>query len=229
MSVVTIAAADSSASSTTTQRERLAVAVHTGDQRLAADLMPVLALSPDLRLLPATESALADIVLVLAEIVTDALLIELDGLSARAVNKAQRFVLVAGPLRERHLARIFGAGVVSILPRREVSPRMVVRALVASHQGHAVLPERLTRWLVDETRFVQTNLLATQGLTVGGLTVREVEVIKLIAKGEETAAIAAQLNYSERTIKKIVKDLLSRLELRNRAHAVSYALRVGAI
>jgi DNA-binding NarL/FixJ family response regulator len=38
-----------------------------------------------------------------------------------------------------------------------------------------------------------------------------------------------KLAYSERTIKNIVHELLERLELRNRAHAVAYAMRVGAL
>ncbi|MBP2473116.1 DNA-binding NarL/FixJ family response regulator [Crossiella equi] len=209
--------------------DRVSVAVYVQDERLATDILPVLSMSQDLRLLPAGESGQADVVLVLAELVTDALVTELALMSERAENPAQCMVLVAGPLRERHLAQIFGAGVVSILPRRDVTARLVARAVIASHGGHAVLPEKLTRWLVDETRFVQSNLLATQGLAAGGLTVREVEVLKLIAQGEDTAAIATRLSYSERTIKKIMQDLMSRLELRNRAHAVSYALRVGAI
>ena len=71
--------------------------------------------------------------------------------------------------------------------------------------------------------------MASRGLLPGGLTVREVEVLRLLAQGEDTAHIAKSLSYSERTIKKVLQDVMSRLELRNRAHAVSYAMRVGAI
>ncbi|MCK2239276.1 MULTISPECIES: LuxR C-terminal-related transcriptional regulator [unclassified Crossiella] len=209
--------------------DRIAVAVHAADRRLADQLEPALAVPRELCLLAASESALADVVLVISEMVTDSLVGELIAMSAAARRHGQCFVLVAGPLRERHLPRLFGAGVVSILPYRDVTAHQVVRTVLASHSGQAVLPAGLTRWLVEETRFMRTNLLATQGVTAGGLTVREVEVIRLIAQGEETAGIASRLSYSERTIKKIVKDLMSRLDLRNRAHAVSYALRVGAI
>ncbi|GAA2821565.1 helix-turn-helix transcriptional regulator [Crossiella cryophila] len=210
-------------------RDRITVAVRVDDQLLAAEMIPQLALSPDLHLLAAGESAPADVVLVLGNSVTDELIDDLAAMADRAENFAQRVVLVAGPLRERHLSRIFGVGVVSILPRRDISARLVTRALIATRAGGAVLPEKLTRWLVDEARGFQSDLLAKQGLTSGGLTAREVEVLRLIAQGEDTAHIATQLSYSERTIKKIMQDLLSRLELRNRAHAVSYALRVGAI
>ncbi|GAA2805077.1 helix-turn-helix transcriptional regulator [Crossiella cryophila] len=229
MSVVTVSRADEVRAGQHPGSDRIAVAVHAADRRLADQLEPALALPRELRLLAAGESALADVLLVFSEMVTDSLVDELAAMSAAARRPGQCIVLVAGPLRERHLAQLFGAGVVSILPYRDVTAHQVIRTVIASHGGQAVLPASLTRWLVEETRFMRTNLLATQGLAAGGLTVREVEVIRLIAQGEETAGIASSLSYSERTIKKIVKDLMSRLELRNRAHAVSYALRVGAI
>jgi DNA-binding CsgD family transcriptional regulator len=41
--------------------------------------------------------------------------------------------------------------------------------------------------------------------------------------------VGRQLFYSERTVKNIILDITSRLELRNRAHAVAYAIREGLI
>lgn len=208
---------------------RVQVAVHVQDHVVASELVPHLAQSPDLTIAAGDDRELADVALVFADHVTDSLVDELSALSHRALNPAQRTVLIAGPLRERHLAQIFGAGVVAILPRKDVTPRQVTHAVIATSQGRAVLPDKLTRWLADEIRFLQTNLLVTHGLAAGGLTTREVEVLRLIAQGDDTAQIARQLNYSERTIKKIMQEVMSRLKLRNRAHAVSYALRVGAI
>lgn len=62
-----------------------------------------------------------------------------------------------------------------------------------------------------------------------GLTVREVNVLRLVAEGYDTAQIAARLCYSERTVKNIVYSLTTRLKLRNRPHAVAYAIRAGVI
>ncbi|MQA85396.1 MAG: DNA-binding response regulator, partial [Streptosporangiales bacterium] len=44
-----------------------------------------------------------------------------------------------------------------------------------------------------------------------------------------TAEIARALAYSERTVKNIIHDITTRLQLRNRAHAVAYAVREGLI
>jgi DNA-binding NarL/FixJ family response regulator len=61
------------------------------------------------------------------------------------------------------------------------------------------------------------------------LTERELKVLRLVADGFDTAEIARELAYSERTIKDILHQVTTRLDLRNRTHAVAYALRTGAL
>jgi DNA-binding NarL/FixJ family response regulator len=56
-----------------------------------------------------------------------------------------------------------------------------------------------------------------------------VEVLRLIADGFDTREIASKLSYSERTVKNVLHGITTRLRLRNRAHAVAYALRNGLI
>ena len=48
-------------------------------------------------------------------------------------------------------------------------------------------------------------------------------------EGLDTSEIAVSLSYSERTIKNVLHEVTSRLQLRNRSHAVAYALRNGLI
>ncbi|MBO3681804.1 response regulator transcription factor [Streptomyces sp. NEAU-YJ-81] len=54
-------------------------------------------------------------------------------------------------------------------------------------------------------------------------------VLRLIAEGEELAQIAVKLSYSERTIKNVLHSLMKRMNLHNRAHLVSFAIRTGLI
>jgi len=54
-------------------------------------------------------------------------------------------------------------------------------------------------------------------------------VLRLIADGCDTSEIANRLAYSERTVKNVLHDVTTRLQLRNRSHAVAYALRQGLI
>ncbi len=53
--------------------------------------------------------------------------------------------------------------------------------------------------------------------------------MRLVADGHDTSEIAAQLCYSERTVKNVLHDLNTRLQLKNRSHAVAYAVREGLI
>ena len=54
-------------------------------------------------------------------------------------------------------------------------------------------------------------------------------MLRLLAEGYDTAEVGRRLFYSERTVKNIIHDVTSRLDLRNRAHAVAYAIREGLI
>lgn len=209
---------------------QVSVTVLAGDVRLARELEVALAEAGEVKMLPAVERGDADVVVVLAELVTDVVMDELAAWAEGTDNTGQRIVLVAGSLRERYLPRLFGVGVVSVLPYRDVTSAQVVRAVLASSAGRALIPELLVRWLVDEVRSTQCDLLLKSGSVLAdGLMVREVEVLRRLADGHDTSRIASDLNYSERTIKKIIQGVMSRWRLRNRAHAVSYAMRVGAI
>ena len=63
----------------------------------------------------------------------------------------------------------------------------------------------------------------------GGLTEREVEIIKLLATGATNKEIAGTLFISENTCKVHVKNMLEKLELRNRQHLAAYAVQEGLV
>jgi DNA-binding NarL/FixJ family response regulator len=206
----------------------VAVRLLADDQQATAPLAEQLRACPAIRLLPMDQPGRTDVILVLASAVTDRLLAEMDGLARRTAS-SPCLVLVADPPEADHLAALIGCGVVSILPRRGVSATLIAQAVLASHAGRAILPATVARWLVDGARLARPGPGAVSAPRPGGLTDRETEVLRLLAEGLDTAQIAARLRYSERTIKKILQDITTRLQLRNRTHAVSYALRAGAI
>ena len=59
------------------------------------------------------------------------------------------------------------------------------------------------------------------------LTVREVEVLKLVARGLTNQEIADQLVVSERTVRAHISNILGKLHLANRSQAALYTLRQG--
>jgi DNA-binding NarL/FixJ family response regulator len=164
-----------------------------------------------------------EVLLAITTEVTDELLASITGEAAPPV------LLVADRLGGRHLLRSLHAGVVSFLPRRSTDLATITRALVTTAEGRSVLPPTVARLLVDHLRRIDQVLITATGYGAAGLDAREVAVLRLVAQGAENADIARELRYSEHTIKRILKDLLSRHNLRNRAHAVAYALKIGAI
>ena len=95
--------------------------------------------------------------------------------------------------------------------------------------GVGVVPAAVRGGLLERVARLQRQVLAPRGLTFTGLTPRETEVLRLVAEGLDTSEIAARMCYSERTVKNVLHDLTTRLQLKNRTHAVAYAVREGLI
>jgi DNA-binding NarL/FixJ family response regulator len=110
-------------------------------------------------------------------------------------------------------------GVQVILWRREATGQRLLQAVLAAARGESCLPADLGERLLPQ--------LARQHREEKCLAPREVAVIRLVAEGLNNEAIALRLSYSQRTIKKVLFDVKTRLDLHNRAHAVTYAFRHG--
>jgi DNA-binding NarL/FixJ family response regulator len=121
------------------------------------------------------------------------------------------------------------AGASGVLRRGQVTPHSLLACIRAAAAGEGSLPPDLLGRLLGQVGRLQRQVLTPRGLTFSGLTEREVRVLRLLADGLDTAEVGRQLFLSERTVKNVVHDVTSRLNLRNRTHAVAYALRQGLI
>ncbi|KFU75665.1 DNA-binding response regulator, NarL/FixJ family, contains REC and HTH domains [Amycolatopsis lurida] len=138
-------------------------------------------------------------------------------------------VLLIDELRDNDVLSAVECGVVIILPRGRTSGDGLVDAVVAAASGRALLPPDLLGRLLRIIRRLQEDVLTPRGLGAAGLTAREVDVLRLMAEGLDTGEIAGELCYSERTVKNVISEMTSRLNLRNRPHAVAYAMQAGVI
>jgi DNA-binding NarL/FixJ family response regulator len=154
--------------------------------------------------------------------------------TARTVHAVQRggcprVVLVVSELDDAGLLVAVETGVSGLLRRREATPERLAAAVTSAASGDGTLaPDLLGRLMAQMSR-LQRDVLAPRGIGPAGLTDRERDVLRLLADGLDTAEIASQLAYSERTIKNIIHDLTTRLNLKNRSHAVAYAVKSGLI
>nr|BFE71212.1 hypothetical protein GCM10020092_045130 [Actinoplanes digitatis] len=73
------------------------------------------------------------------------------------------------------------------------------------------------------------HVTQTSSLGPAGLNPRERSVLRLLADGMDTRGIAEDLCFSERTVKNVVHDVLTKLNCRTRAQAVAVATREGVI
>jgi DNA-binding NarL/FixJ family response regulator len=117
--------------------------------------------------------------------------------------------------------------VVAILPRGAVTVPRLAHAVVTAADGGGVLPPHLVGELLKQVERLQREVLTPNGLNPSALSSREIDVVRLMAEGWDTSEIANKLRYSERTVKNVIHGVTTRLKLRNRSHAVAYALRTG--
>lgn len=141
----------------------------------------------------------------------------------------RRVVLLVSRVDDRSLLAAAEAGVTGVLRRAEATAGNLAGALRSAAAGEGTLPPDLLGRLLRQVGQLQRQVLSPRGLTFSGLTEREAAVVRLLADGYDTSEIASRLFYSERTVKNIIHDITSRLELRNRTHAVAYAIREGLI
>jgi DNA-binding NarL/FixJ family response regulator len=211
------------------QAEPVAVVVLAVDPILEQGAIAYLRARPEVEVVPSEQLPEAEVALVIVDVVTDEMLGFIERTSQAAAEGGPRIVLVGDLAQQRQVERVVGAGLFSIIPRREADFEHVLRAITAVRGGTLYLPGdvlgRITGWLNS----VEKQALEPHGLTASGLDKREVAVFRLVAEGLETQEIAERLNYSERTVKNAIYAVTTRLNLRNRAHAVAYAIRNGAI
>jgi len=113
----------------------------------------------------------------------------------------------------------------------------VSRAFKAGARG-CLLKGSLRNELLDAIRAVHAGQMRVSSeIAVGiaehstdhALTPREVDVLRLVAKGNANKEIAAQLSLTEETVKSHVRNILAKLDANDRTHAVAIGVKRGII
>jgi DNA-binding NarL/FixJ family response regulator len=154
---------------------------------------------------------------------------ELDGLSATRQLIAERpglrvLALTTFDLDE-YVFEALRAGASGFL-LKDAPAEELTNAIHVLARGDALLAPAVTRRIVEA--FVAQPEPAEMP-DLGDLSPREVEVLRLLAAGCSNAQIARELVVSEATVKTHVSNILAKLRLRDRIHAVIYAYESGVV
>jgi DNA-binding NarL/FixJ family response regulator len=202
--------------------EPIRVAVHAMDPLSQAGLTALLTFRGDFTLVRAE----ADVLVVAAERLSAGVV---ASLRRHAAEGSAPVVLVIQEIDEDELLTAVECRVVAILPRVAVTAERLAHSVRAAAAGGGVMPSNLVGELLKHVERMQRDVLLPNGLNTSGLSPREIDVLRLMADGFDTNEIAGKLCYSERTVKNVIYGVTHRLKLRNRSHAVAYALRAGMI
>jgi DNA-binding NarL/FixJ family response regulator len=202
------------------------VYVYARDPISQAGLASQLHARPEVRVVSEGEIDSAAVAVVVADQVDDEVVRTIKALQR---NACPRIVVVATQFDDGGLLSAVESGACALLRRSEATSDQLAAAVVYAAAGAGALPPDLLGRLLEQVGHLQRQILEPRGFRVSGLTDREIQVLRLVADGHNTAEIARQLAYSERTIKNVIQDVITRFQLRNRSHAVAYAVRQGFI
>ncbi|MCX4882254.1 MULTISPECIES: LuxR C-terminal-related transcriptional regulator [unclassified Streptomyces] len=208
------------------RESRVTVSVYAGDPVLRVGIVHQLRQRPEVELLDESDTRQAQVSLVVVDTVDDDVAALLDRLR---INTDTRTGLVVGTLGSGGLQRVIECGVAAVLRRSEADHDQLLNLVLAVANGEGVLPGDLLGKLLSHVGSLQRSALDPRGLSLSTLTTREADMLRLVSEGLDTSEIARKTAYSERTVKNVLHEIITRLQLRNRAHAVGYALRNGLI
>ena len=206
--------------------EWIAVLIADDHPVVRQGLQTFLGLQPDLDVVGAAEDG-EDAVRLVEELLPDVVLMDvvmpkLDGIEAirriRALSPSTRVIVLTSYADDDKVFPAVKAGAAGYL-LKDVRPEELANAVRVVHRGEALLHPAVAAKLVQEV--AEGGRHGPSAL----LTERELEVLRLVARGLPNKLIARELVLSEKTVKTHVSNILAKLHLAGRTQAALYAVR----
>jgi DNA-binding NarL/FixJ family response regulator len=144
---------------------------------------------------------------------------EMNGIDAMIAVRSEfpdaRFIVLTTYSGDVQVSRALKAGARAFL-LKSLLRKELLDTIRAVHAGQKRIPSEVAAQLADH-------------VADDSLTVREIEVLRLIAVGNANKMVADQLSITEETVKGHVKNILSKLGANDRTHAVTIGLKRGII
>jgi DNA-binding NarL/FixJ family response regulator len=104
----------------------------------------------------------------------------------------------------------------------------LIRGIVSAAVGESLVSPAIANKVLQQVRARSVSPEAAAAIRTE-LSQREIDVLKLIASGNDNAMIAAQLHISPKTVKNHISNILMKLQIENRIQAAVYAVRSGLV
>lgn len=154
-------------------------------------------------------------------VLLDLLLPDQDGIAAlramKAVAPTTEVVILTSYVEDDRIFQALKSGARSYL-LKDASPQQIIETVRAAARGESILPPAIASRMLQELQRQQNSPLDI-------LSVREREVLALIARGRSNCEIAVALGLSEQTVKSHVSNILAKLHLADRTQAAIFALQ----
>jgi DNA-binding NarL/FixJ family response regulator len=157
---------------------------------------------------------------------------EMDGIEATRrlleANGDTKVVMLTTFDMDEYVYEALRAGASGFLVK-DVPPEQLVAGIRSVASGDTLVAPSVTRRLIQEFVRRPPDAVRTRSPELDRLTEREVEVLRMIARGRSNAEIATEFFVSETTVKTHVAHLLAKLGVRDRVQAVVFAYESGLV
>jgi len=161
-------------------------------------------------------------------IVLDLLLPGANGIDVASQLRKQlpeaKIIILSAHSEDQYVYDAFRVGAHAYL-LKTISDDMIVETVQQVHQGQRLLAPELMSGVLRQFQVLAT----TRDALTYRLTAEEVQILQLIASGETNEDIGRILSCSERTIKRRLEEIMSKLGAKTRAQAVAEAIKRGLI
>ena len=110
---------------------------------------------------------------------------------------------------------------------KDAKPSDLIFAIRMVARGASLIDPQMTTTVLKEFRRLASQVEPEQG--VGGLTPKELEILKLLAMGLSNKEIGRRLCLAEKTVKNYLSTIFQKLQINDRVQAAIYALRHGLL
>ncbi|TNE52319.1 MAG: response regulator transcription factor [Deltaproteobacteria bacterium] len=141
-----------------------------------------------------------------------------------SLNLDTKILVLTSYAEDEHIFSSIKAGALGYL-LKDTSPQQLLQSIREVAKGESSLHPMVARRLIQELSQPADD--QSKPLSKDPLSARELDVIKLVARGMSNQEISSSLNVSERTVRNHVSTILNKLHLANRTQAALYALREG--